>query len=144
LQISDSAPSFLTKKASIEEQKEIVEKLKGDWKLLWSERFKDKVRAEDVSIDAFPTLRVEQGTIIHATRDFKTLNFKEILDQYKVENPERFIQPDPHTGGWNKFVKENITNKKTTTKHHAHQTPPKHNKTKKQPSTKARGWLHTT
>ncbi|MCW4030450.1 MAG: hypothetical protein NWE92_12490 [Candidatus Bathyarchaeota archaeon] len=143
MQISDASPSFLTKKASIEEQKEIVEKLKGDWKLLWSERFKDKVRAEDVSIDAFPTLMVEQGTIIHATRDFKTLNFKEILDQYKVENPERFIQPDPHTGGWNKFVKANITNQKNTKKHQTQQIQPKSNKPKKQQPTKARGWLHT-
>ena len=87
------------------ETKEFVEQLRGQWKSLWSERINDKVRAEDISNKTYDSLRVEQGTIIHATRDFKPLNFKEILEQHKVENPDRYIQPDVNQGGWNKFVK---------------------------------------
>jgi hypothetical protein len=54
----------------IKAQKELVEELKVQWKLLWSERFDDKVRAEGVSVSDYASLSVERGTIIHATRDF--------------------------------------------------------------------------
>ena len=37
----------------VEEQKKLVEKLKVQWKLLWSERFDDKVRAEGVSMSDY-------------------------------------------------------------------------------------------
>ena len=55
-------------------------------------------------------LFIDKGTVIHATRDFKSLNFKEILEEHEIQNAERYIPPDPHVGGWNKFVKDNITN----------------------------------
>jgi hypothetical protein len=55
-------------------------------------------------------LRVERGTIIHATRDFKALSFREILEQHMVENSDRFVQPETGVGGWNKFIKKEITN----------------------------------
>ena len=82
----------------IKVQKELVEKLKVQWKLLWSERFNDKVRAEGVSVSNYASLHVERGTIIHATRDFRVLNFKEILEQHMVEDPERFVQPNVDVG----------------------------------------------
>jgi hypothetical protein len=93
-----------------EAQKKLVEELKVQWKLLWSERFDDKERAEGISVDDYSLLRVERGTIIHATRDFKALSFKEILEQHMVENPDRFVQPETNVGGWNKFIKKEITN----------------------------------
>ena len=37
----------------VEEQKKLVEELKVQWKLLWSERFDDKVRAEGVSVNDY-------------------------------------------------------------------------------------------
>ena len=93
----------------VEAQKKLVEELKVQWKLLWVERFDDKVRAEGISVEDYSLLRVERGTIIHATRDFKALSFKEILDQHMVENPDRFVQPEAEVGGWNKFIKKEIT-----------------------------------
>jgi hypothetical protein len=75
-----------------------------------------------VSLNSYERLEIERGTIIHATRDFKALNFKEILEQHKVEQPDRFISPHPSVGGWNKFVKTQIaTNKsaKSTRQHPA-------------------------
>ena len=95
----------------VKAQKELVEKLKVQWKLLWSERFNDKVRAEGVSVSDYASLNVERGTIIHATRDFKALSFKEILEQNVVENLDRVVQPDVDVGGWNKFVKTKITSR---------------------------------
>jgi len=93
----------------VEAQKKLVEELKGQWKLLWIERFDDKERAEGVSVDDYSLLRVERGTIIHATRDFKALSFREILELHMVENPDRFVQPEASVGGWNKFIKKEIT-----------------------------------
>lgn len=120
-------------------QKELVETLKVQWKLLWSERFNDKLRAEGISISDYEILNVERGTIIHATRDYRALNFKEILDQHRVEQPERFIQPNVNVGGWNKFVKTKInTHKSQTLPDIAKKIRPQ------QPKKSGRGWLHAT
>ena len=127
----------------IKAQKELVEKLKVQWKLLWSERFKDVVRAEGVSVSDYTSLHVDRGTIIHATRDFKALNFKEILELHMVEDPERFVQPNVDVGGWNKFVKTKITSREPQRKNRNLSIAPK--KTEVQQSKKGgRGWLHTT
>ncbi len=93
-------------------QKELVEELKTEWKKLWSEKLNDKVRAEGIAINDYNQLFIDKGTIIHANRDFKTLNFKEILEQYEVLNAEKYISPDSDVGGWGKFVKDNIINQK--------------------------------
>jgi len=122
-------------------QKEIVEELRILWKKLWQERFDDKLRAEGVATDDYFKLLVEKGTIIHATRDFKAPNFKEILKQHQIANADRFIPPSPQVGGWTKFIKANIIN----------QRPRKNKRTslyceakkeKQQPKKGGRGWLH--
>lgn len=123
-------------------QKKLVEDLKVQWKLLWNERLNDRVRAEDISVANYETLHVERGTIIHATRDFKVLNFKEILEAHMVENPDRFVQPDYHSGGWSKFVKTEITNRQPQKNRAAAYVPKKAEG--KQPKKGGRGWLHTT
>ena len=127
----------------IKKQKEMVENLKVQWKLLWSERFNDKVRAEGVSLSDYATLNVERGTIIHATRDFKPLNFKEILEGHMIENPDRFIQPNADVGGWNKFVKTKITCRETPKNKCSLECLPKKREVQ-QPKKNGRGWLHTT
>ncbi len=122
-------------------QNEFVNRLKTEWKRLWRERVDDKVRAEGIAIQDYTPLFIDKGTVIHATRDFKALNFKEILEQHKVLNAERYIPPAPHVGGWTKFVKSNITNgklkKKTLAEGYLEE------KTEKQQLKKGgRGWLH--
>ncbi|MCW4003647.1 MAG: hypothetical protein NWE95_07030 [Candidatus Bathyarchaeota archaeon] len=121
--------------------KELVEELKFYWKRLWQERVDDKVRAEGIAAAEYEKLFVEQGTIIHATRDYKALSFREILEQHQVANADRFIPPPPQVGGWNKFVKTHITN----------QRPRKsvrvllyceEKREKQQPKKGGRGWLH--
>jgi hypothetical protein len=138
---NDFANNTIESKAKA--QKELVETLKVQWKLLWSERYNDRVRAEGVSEKDYEILNVEQGTVINATRDFKVLNFKEILEKHMIEQPDRFIQPNSNVGGWNRFVKTNIT----TPKPHAN----KHNlqdASKKVVAVQAKknrkGWLHVT
>ena len=122
-------------------EKEMVEELKTEWKKLWQERFDDRLRAEGIAITDYSSLFVDQGTIIHATRDFKALNFKEILKRHQVENAERFVQPNPQVGGWNKFIKTEITNNKPQThKRAASYCPEK--KEVQQSKKGGRGWLH--
>jgi hypothetical protein len=122
-------------------QKEFVEELKIEWKRLWLEKFDDKVRAEGIALNDYDQLFIDKGTIIHATRDFRALNFKEILEEHEVLNPERYIPPDPHVGGWTKFVKMNITCQKLQRKKLA-QLPLEEKTEKQQLKKNGRGWLH--
>ena len=146
LQVSNnSLPKVYTDAydAKIKAQKELVESLKVQWKLLWSERFNDKIRAEDVSLKDYTALKVERGTIIHATRDCKAPTFKEILEQHLIENPDRFFQPDSQAGGWSKFVKTKISGNGPRKKE---QSIPYADKKQgiHQPKKGGRGWLHVT
>jgi hypothetical protein len=120
-------------------QKKLVDNLKDEWKQLWSERLDDKVRAEGIALKDYTQLFVEKGTVIHATRDYKTLNFKEILEKHQVENAERYIPPNPHVGGWAKFVKTNITPQKQHKREVDHHIA---EKVAQQSKKNGRGWLH--
>ena len=122
-------------------QKELVEELKGYWKKLWQERVDDKVRAEGVASAEYVKLFVERGTVIHATRDFKALNFKEILKQNEIVNAEKYVPPSPHVGGWGKFVKTNITSQSRKRKRRA-LLYCEAKRVKQQPKKGGRGWLH--
>jgi len=123
------------------DQKELVEELKVYWKRLWQERVDDKVRAEGVAAAEYVELFVEKGTVIHATRDYKALSFKEILEQHQVANAERFIPPSPQVGGWGKFVKANITGNRQRKSTRA-LLYCEDKKVKQQPKKGGRGWLH--
>ena len=142
---SDSTKSLNEQSGDAKRQaeKKLVEELKVEWKLLWSERFDDKERAEGVSVNDYERLYVERGTIIHATKNFKALNFKDILKQHIVENPDRYIQPDVNVGGWNKFIKTKVNI--PTRKNHKRASSFVQEKPKGQQAKKGgRGWLHTT
>jgi hypothetical protein len=132
-------------KARVEAQKRLIEELKAQWKLLWRERFDDRVRAEGVSVNDYAILDVEKGTIIHATKDFKILNLKQLLEKHKVENPDRYVQPDVHVGGWNKFIKTEINGKvKKGSRAAAYVADKGPAKKGDSQQSKKRGWLHAT
>ena len=124
------------------DQKQLVEELKIQWKKLWLERVDDKVRAEGIAINNYGELFIDKGTIIHATRDFKALNFKEILEEYEILNPDRYIPPDPHVGGWTKFVKTHITSQKGYREKRLEPWRFEEKKEKQQLKKSGRGWLH--
>jgi hypothetical protein len=121
-------------------QKEMIEQLRLQWRKLWQERLDDKVRAEGMATADYCDLFVDQGTVIHATRDFKALNFKEILDQHQVINADRYIPPSPQVGGWNKFIKNNITNQPR--RRRRADLYREEQREKQQPKKGGRGWLH--
>jgi hypothetical protein len=122
-------------------QKETVEEIRVQWRHLWQERVDDKVRAEGVASSDYSRLFVEKGTIIHATRKFNALNFREILQQNQVENAERFVPPSPQIGGWNKFVKTSICNNNLQ-RHKRTLLHVEPEKEKQQLKKGGRGWLH--
>jgi hypothetical protein len=123
-------------------QKEMVETLKIQWKKLWQERVDDKLRAEGIATADYCDLFVDRGTIIHATRNYKALNFKEILEQHEIVNVDRVIPPDPHIGGWNKFIKTNITHQRLRKKRRAEFYCDENKREKQQHKKGGRGWLH--
>jgi hypothetical protein len=125
----------------VKTQKKLVEELRTEWKQLWSERLNDKVRAEDISSTNYDALKIERGTIIHASRDYKPLNFKEILEENKVENPQNYIQPNVNVGGWTKFVKTEIAPQNVERKRRQSEYLPE-KKVCQQPKKCGRGWLH--
>jgi hypothetical protein len=131
-----------TSKTKRETQKELVAGLKTEWTSLWCERFNDKIRAEGVSTANYEKLKVNRGTIIHATRSCKTLHFKEILKDNFVENPDRYIQPASSEGGWNKFIKTQIANTAMPTRKRAIYYVPVKPKGLQQKKG-GRGWLNS-
>jgi len=120
--------------------KEFVDELKGEWKKLWHERVDDKIRAEGIAINDYGSLFIDKGTIIHATRDFKALNFRDILERHQIEDVDRYIPPTPEVGGWRKFVKENIN--QIRKKPRASDLFVSEKKEKQQLKQNGRGWLH--
>ena len=122
-------------------QREIVEELKTIWKQLWQERIDDKVRAEGIATADYSKLFVEKGTIIHATRNYKALSFKEILEQHQITNADRYIPPSPQVGGWTKFIRTNLINQRSRKKRRV-ELYCAEKKEKQQLKKGGRGWLH--
>jgi hypothetical protein len=122
-------------------QKEMVEELKVEWKRLWQERVDDKVRAEGIAVDDYCRLFVEKGLIIHATRDYKALSFREILEQNLIANVDRLVPPSPLVGGWTKFIRTSITSQRVRRSTRA-SLYREEKREKQQPKKGGRGWLH--
>jgi hypothetical protein len=91
-----------------------VEELRAEWKSLWKERIDDKVRAEGVANGDYPSCFVERGTVIFATREFRLLSFRDVLEQNGVIDAHRFVPVDPRVGGWGKFIRKSITPQRST------------------------------
>jgi len=119
-----------------------VEDLRWQWKTLWRERTDDRVRAEGIASRGFPDLFVERGTIIIATRDYKPLNFREILEAHLQLDGVEIVNMDPSRGGVGKFIKEVIMKREGIGKRRR-PSPPKPKPSKdQQPKGGGRGWLH--
>jgi len=123
--------------------KELVEELKNQWRSLWRERIDDKVRAEGIANTDYLKLFVEKGTVIFATRKFKMLNFREILEMHGIINADRVIPPNPSIGGWGKFIRTMIACQKFPKRVKRSQHFFEAEKQKQQLKKGGRGWLHT-
>ena len=106
------------------EVKEFVDELRTEWKDLWQSRVDDKIRAEGIAKHDYSKLFVEQGTVIMATRDFKPIEFHDIVESHLGCETSKAGAPNPTVGGWGKFIKTNIqTQKKGPVKREAPAKP---------------------
>lgn len=119
----------------------LVDDVREAWRLLWRNRIDDKVRAEGVASRDYSLLFVDRGTVIIATRDFKPLDFKEILHLHKVSDVERFVSPHPSVGGWGKFARTVLNRQRRARRWRG---PVSHHNREKRLQLKkgGRGWLH--
>ena len=130
---------------SMKKWRELIRSLRSQWKQLWCERIEDKLRAEGIASDDFEALFVEKGTVIIATKDYKPLEFREIVETYsKLLGLPFFDIPSPQTGGWRKFGKEISKSNKSVAKKRPISVVYKTKKSKKTQHLKkgGRGWLH--
>jgi len=121
---------------------ELINELKAQWKNLWKERIDDKVRAEGIANMDYSMLFVEKGLVIFATRDFRALNFKEILACHKLADVDRVIPPSPQVGGWGKFIRSMISSTKSSNRVRETRQLLEKEKQKQQLKKGGRGWLH--
>ena len=122
--------------------KEFVDDLRFEWKSLWQEKIDDKVRAEGIAKHSYSKLSVEQGTVIRATRDYKPIEFYDIVEDYLGVDTGKAVVPNKTVGGWGKFIRTNIN--KPNSRAQAYIPPPKPTPKKGQQQKKGgRGWRHT-
>jgi len=124
--------------------KELVEELKKEWRSLWRERIDDKVRAEGIADKDYGMLFVERGTVIFATRKFKMLSFREILQLHGVIDVDRAVGPHPSVGGWGKFIRTVIAPQRSSRLGRIKRARRyfEGEKQKQQLKKGGRGWLH--
>ena len=93
---------------SWERAHELRQELKAEWAELWKTKHDDEVIAEGISSSEFERLFVDLGEVIVATRDFKPLSFRDILEAQLGSDVAGRVEPDPAVGGWRKFVKNHL------------------------------------
>ncbi|MBS7646593.1 hypothetical protein KEJ24_01970 [Candidatus Bathyarchaeota archaeon] len=124
-----------------EEREEFLRKLKEEWKLMWMERYDDKLRAEGVAARDYPLLFMDRGFVIFASRDAKTPSFSEIKEFWASQG--LVYSPDPAVGGWRKFVKTFIANQQNLRRSKRAQQYVEDKRERQQQLKKGgRGWLH--
>ena len=123
------------------EEKQLIDEFKDEWKSMWRNRLDDKVRAEGIADKDYSLLSVDRGTVIIATRKFRPLDFGELLRNRKLAQcGEMIVPPNPSVGGWGKFIRATFV---ASLKRKGRRAPQEPNRDKRQQLKKGgRGWLH--
>jgi hypothetical protein len=115
-------------------------KLKEEWKLMWKERYDDRIRAEGVVVRNYPLLFMDRGHVIFASRDTKTPAFREIIEFWASRG---FVySPDPTVGGWGRFIRTELKSPIHSRARAFVNGQPKCEKKKQHLKKGGRGWLH--
>ncbi len=88
--------------------REVRGEVKAQWVELWMTKYEDEIRAEGLSLKDFEKLFVDRGEVIFATRDFKPLSFREILEMHLGSEDAAKVDLDPRVGGWGKFARQHF------------------------------------
>ena len=124
-----------------EEKKQLIDDLRVEWKSLWKNRIDDRVRAEGIAKRDYLKLLVDKGTVIIATRDYRPLDFFDIVENYLGFESGKATVPNPTIGGWGKFVRNNIKKQKIESR--KNQVQKTTCKKIQQQKKGGRGWVHT-
>jgi hypothetical protein len=121
------------------ERDEFRRRLKEEWRLLWSERFDDRVRAEGVAPRDYPLVFTDRGHVIFATREAKAPSLSDIINYWRTQG--RVYWPEPNVGGWGRFIRTEL---KKAAYHRTREVGENEtNSSGKQQSKKGgKGWLH--
>jgi len=92
-----------------QEQRAVTNRLREQWTTLWRTRFDDRFRAEGIASHSYPDLFVDMGQVIVATRDYKPLSFREILEAHFPSFLLDVVDPCSSRGGVRKFIRESIS-----------------------------------
>lgn len=123
------------------EMKELIDGLKSQWVELWRNRIDDREKAEGISSKDYESLFVDRGEVIIATRDFRPLNFREILELHGLSHFPGSVPVPPAVGGWGKFIR-NVLNKQQNLRRTKRAAPELGQKEYQQRKKCGRGWLH--
>ena len=108
---------------------------------MWRERIEDHVRAEGIAKEDYSEVFVERGTVILATRTFKLMNFRDVLERHGIIDIHRYVATDLGIGGWGKFIRVTITNQRLTKQFKRAASYVVEPKEKQQLKKGGRGWL---
>jgi hypothetical protein len=117
---------------------EFRRKLKDEWKLLWQERYDDKLRAEGVAVKDYPLLLMERGRVVFASRQARTPSFSDVFEYWALKG--NVYSPNPDVGGWGKFVRTHVGSRRETYK--KVNSSLEKTERKQQLRKNGRGWLH--
>lgn len=112
------------------------------WTQLWRNRIDDKVRAESIANRDYFLLFIDRGTVIVATKDFKPVNFKEILRLHGLNNDQLRQLPPSSEGGFGKFARTVLNKQKRFRKLDDKSSKKTRKHSKSQPKKNQTGWLH--
>ncbi|MEM2914189.1 MAG: hypothetical protein QXH91_02125 [Candidatus Bathyarchaeia archaeon] len=125
-----------------ERRDEFLRQLKQEWRLLWMERFDDRVRGEGVAVRDYNLLFMDRGSIIFATRDAKAPSFSEIIEFWASQGC--VYAPNPSIGGWGKFIRTELKRVAHSRAKMFHDSRSMRRCEKQQLKKGGRGWLHIT
>lgn len=119
---------------------EFRRRLKEEWRLLWRERFDDRVRAEGVAVRDYPLIFMDRGFVVFATRDAKAPSFSEVVEFWASQGC--VYAPDPAVGGWGKFVRTELRKLRHSRARMADNSKFRREGERQQLKKGGRGWLH--
>lgn len=123
--------------------RDFIKILKKQWKMLWCNRIDDKVRAEGIAREDYPMLFVDRGTVIVATRKYKPLDFREILNLHQqMRKGNTPIQMWSSSSGWGRFIKTVIKLQPRFSSRRQPQPSEEKRKSNLQKKKGGRGWIH--
>jgi hypothetical protein len=125
----------------MKEKPEFVEELRTQWKDMWQRRIDDRLRAEGIADNDYSLLFVDRGTVITATRNVRSPDFFEILQQHRGAGIGNMVPPSSGVGGWGKFIRT-VVKKQLRLKRQRRWPLKPVRKERRQLKKGGRGWLH--